>query len=201
VLKRSDIKAYLYVLNYQPIMYWLPGLATAHVDGSPARLTEQLEGLVRKRPRRRYWRELLEAIGERERLGGIPDPDEITSAALSALTRTLALRLYSLYTQSGECYRKVLLLDGKRYLLSPVTAEEFGLFHGGHIEAFKKDFGYKELSDFSPEELARAEVVVYDGHGMKLSWSDWNKCFDFGEEYETQMREEWGAGDEDEMVD
>lgn len=197
-LSRKDIKAYLYVLNQPSVQYWLPIQPPDNVMGCLVRLREQLEELVKKRPKGMYWRELLLRLEERERLNGIVEPDEATKAELAEKTRLLALQLYSLYTQDSYCYRKVLILsDGTRYNLSPVTALEFKMFHGGSIEGFKKDFNYKELSDFTPEQLAAAEVAVYNSAGHKLSWSDWNCCLSFGDETEAAMREWHGYFDED----
>ncbi len=185
MLNRDDVKAYLYVLHWEPIMHYLP-TKPPDITGCLVRLVEQLEG------KKDWWhKNLLKNIQERERLNGFYDPDLEQKANFAKLTKTLAMTLYAYYTQTHYSYRKTLKLDGKTYRLTPFTAAEFVMIHGGSLDCFKKDFGYVELSDFTKEELARAEIAIYDGHGMKESWSSFNKCISFPGEPERHIRDWW----------
>lgn len=186
MLNYWDFVAYLRVLNYGPICYIIPYGDDKLKEGSRDRVVEYL--------RNSPYINLVDRIVEMEQMEGQLDNEE----QYAEWKKRISYSLFWLIQDGRHCYRKVLVLsDGQEYRISPVTALEFTIFHGGSIDAFKEDFGYKELSDFTPEQLGTANLKIYQGNnGMPLSWSDWNCCIKYDEETEKiikDMNEKWFA--------
>jgi hypothetical protein len=179
MLNYWDFVAYLRTLNYGPICYIVPYGDDKLKEGSRDRVVEYL----RNNP---YLVNLVSRIEEMEQMEGQPDKEE----QYNEWKKRVSYSLFGIIQDGRHSYRKVLVLDGKEYRISPVTEQEFRMFHGGSIECFKKDFGYKELSDFTPEQLGMAELKIYQGNnGMPLSWSDWNCCIPLDEEAEKILHD------------
>ncbi len=71
---------------------------------------------------------------------------------------------------------KVITVRNKRFKLSPLSSEEFKLFHGGtdkDFDAFKMIHDLKEVRDFSEEDLRHAYVSLYDGD-TEFGWDGHN---------------------------